>query len=561
MSGRTGGLRTWCAVLLTFACALPAVSADAAARPEVVPAKRLFMVSDSVGLGAIPAMSHAFAGWQVTVTGKPGLFTELLVKYVTAAPAGAFGDNAIVATGYNYPYWDPPRFDRSVDQMVAALKARGVKRIFWVTMREVKPEYYSHWSTLTAPYRTLYLAYPHTNDQLRAATKRHPELSIIDWASISDQNGLTYDAIHLNPTGAAQYAGLAFTTVTTGVTRRPAGTVTQVPLAGRRGVPLDATGVSVQVTAVNPRTAGAVTVYPCGTTPPTVGTLITTPARTSSNTAIVHLGTGGAVCVRQSVDSHVLVDLNGAFAAGSGLTTVRTRRLLDTRKGAMPAAGSVRAVALGGAGAPAAPFTAVVNVGTIAAADGQVRVFTCGTAPPPAPVFSFTRGRNEFVTQVVRTDAAGRVCVATTGGAHVSVDLDGWFSPATGVRAVRARRVLDTRAAGGALVRGVARTVQIGGAGGVPAGATGVMVTVSLTGPAAAGVATVYPCASGASATTAVTVLPHHGAANAVLVGLDTAGRMCIRSTVSAQVTLDLSAYTTTALVALRPVRVVDTRA
>jgi hypothetical protein len=103
--------------------------------------------------------------------------------------------------------------------------------------------------------------------------------------------------------------------------------------------------------------------------------------------------------------------------------------------------------------------------------------------------------------------------------------------------------------------------VQVGGVGGLPLTTTGVAATITVDAPADSGIVTAYPCGLGAAATTAVTVLPHHGATNSVMVGLDTAGRLCVRSNVAAHVTVDLTGYATTAFVRLRPGRLLDTRA
>ena len=74
-------------------------------------------------------MPAAFpADWQVTVDGTPALFVEQLeskhVRTEMAATSRVFGDYAIVAGGYNYPFWDPARFDRSVDSIDAPHSSR-----------------------------------------------------------------------------------------------------------------------------------------------------------------------------------------------------------------------------------------------------------------------------------------------------------------------------------------------------------------------------------------------------------------------------------------------------
>mgnify|MGYP000942933517 CR=1 FL=1 len=80
------GLAALTALPLTFA----PVAHAAPPVPEVVPAaQRVFMVADSVGLSAKPAIPGAFpAGWQVTITGQPALFVEQLGDLVAERAKG-----------------------------------------------------------------------------------------------------------------------------------------------------------------------------------------------------------------------------------------------------------------------------------------------------------------------------------------------------------------------------------------------------------------------------------------------------------------------------------------
>ena len=170
--------------------------------------KRVYVVADSVGLGAKSALPNAFpADWQVVLDGTPALFVEQLEsKYVRAVPQSLLGDYGVVAGGYNYPYWDPARFDRSIDSIIKAFEDRGVKHVFWVTLRDVKPQYITAgaWHDVQ-PY---YWYFPTVNEHLERALERHPNLTLIDWAAAADRPGITYDAIHLNTTGAALYSSL-----------------------------------------------------------------------------------------------------------------------------------------------------------------------------------------------------------------------------------------------------------------------------------------------------------------------------------------------------------------
>ncbi len=557
--------------LAAIALAAPAIAparASASPRPEapaVASSKHVFMVSDSVGIGAFGAMSRAFpSDWQVSTTGKPAQFVEQLVdRYVRPAPASMFGDYAIVAGGYNYPYWDNARFSRSIDQMVNALLAKGVKKIFWVTLREVKPEFYSGYNKLANNYKLLYSLYPIANATIRGAMDRHPELSVIDWAVAADQLGLTYDAIHLNPTGASLYAGMAAATILNSRTIRPAGTVTEFAVTGVDGVPPDAAAVSLNLTAVGPRTAGYLTAYPCGGSLPIVSNLNYLPDETVASAAIVPVGVDGKVCVYQSSDSHVLVDINGSFAADSGFITVTPTRAIDTRIGAPPAANAVTVVHLGAvAGAPAGAFTAIVDLAVVAQSTATtVKLYSCDGSAPAQPSRSIGGGRAQNLTMVVQTDANGDVCVTVSQSAHVLVDLFGAFPLSASFHPLPAQRVLDTHG-GYPLFAGTPVTRQIAGIAGVPGAPepSGAVLTLTLANPSGAGWATIYPCATGQPNTSVINVVANHEQTNAVVAPVDSAGTVCIYSSVTTHAMLDVSGWTGAAFVSLTPTRLVDTR-
>lgn len=531
------------------------------------PDKRVFMVSDSVGLGAKTAMGKAFpSDWQVTVTGKPGIFVEQLASnYVQYQPAYMFGDSAIVAGGYNYPYWDPPRFDRAIDQMVNTLLAKGVKRIFWVTMREITPYNFSGWNGLSSAYKALYLAYPYANNQLRNAQGRFPELSIIDWAAVSDISGLTYDGLHLNTTGANQYSSLAALAVKTAANRLPAGAVTELQVAGQNGVPEDATAAALNLTVFNPRRQGWLTAYPCGGEMPVVSSLNFRPHQIVAGTAVVPIGVDGKICIYQSTEAHLIVDVNGAFGAGSGFVPITPVRATDTRydgTGAL-AANTERTVHLGAVeGAPEGEFTAVINFTILGTSTfTEARLYTCGTTPPAVPNRSVEAGFVQSIPMVVRTDANGDVCVTTNAAAHVLVDMFGTFTAEADIHPLPTERVMDTRS-GAIPAAGSVLTLQVAGTAGVaedPA-PTAAMLSVTLNYPLAIGWATAYPCADGMPPTSIINVVPLHQQTNRGLIPVDANGQLCVYISVSAHVLLDLSGWTGAAFTPLTPARLIDTR-
>ena len=80
------------------------------------PAQRVFMVSDSVGLGAKNQMINAFPGWQATVTGKPGIFVEpLTTNYLQDHPQNPSPPHATTPFASTYPSSTHPLSDRAPD--------------------------------------------------------------------------------------------------------------------------------------------------------------------------------------------------------------------------------------------------------------------------------------------------------------------------------------------------------------------------------------------------------------------------------------------------------------
>ncbi|MCU1391669.1 MAG: putative thermolysin family peptidase [Ilumatobacteraceae bacterium] len=95
---------------------------------------------------------------------------------------------------------------------------------------------------------------------------------------------------------------------------RPAGSVTEVVVTGRGGVPSNATAVVLNVTVTEAAGAGYATVYPCGSEPPTASNLNYGPGDTIANAVITQVGAGGEVCIFTQQDTQLLADVNAYFA-------------------------------------------------------------------------------------------------------------------------------------------------------------------------------------------------------------------------------------------------------
>jgi hypothetical protein len=96
-----------------------------------------------------------------------------------------------------------------------------------------------------------------------------------------------------------------------GVGVRPQGTVTQLSVAGRGGVPADATTAVLNVTVTGATEAGFITVYPCGGALPLASNLNYAVEATVANAVVVKVGAGGKVCLFNSGATQLIADANG----------------------------------------------------------------------------------------------------------------------------------------------------------------------------------------------------------------------------------------------------------
>jgi len=219
-----------------------------------------------------------------------------------------------------------------------------------------------------------------------------------------------------------------------------AGSVTEVQITGRAGVPANATAVVLNVTVTEPVAAGFATVFPCGTQPPTASNLNYTPGLTTPNLVLAKIGTGGKVCIFTQSSAQLIADVNGFFPNDTTYSALNPARLLDTRAGfptidgqgaggGKRPLGSVTAVhVLGRGGMPASATTAVLNVTvTEAEAPGFVTVFPCGIDPPLASNLNFVADQNIPNAVLSKVGTNGDVCLFTSQPTQLVVDVAGFF--------------------------------------------------------------------------------------------------------------------------------------
>src|SRR5262249_45296501 len=142
---------------------------------------------------------------------------------------------------------------------------------------------------------------------------------------------------------------------------------------------------------------------------------------------------------------------------------------------------------------------------------------------------------------------SGRVCVYTSALTDLIVDVSGWFAGTDGVRLVpmTETRVLDTRRH----TSGPAVPIEAGeglafhppGAGTRPVGASAVLDVVA-TQAAGPGYVTLYACDSPVPLTSTVNIMFGSDATNAAVVPLGTSGLVCVFSSVTTHLVVDVLA-------------------
>jgi hypothetical protein len=133
------------------------------------------------------------------------------------------GPNVVVSVGYN-DFED--QYAQNVEDALAAFKAAGVQHVWWLTLRAAHHGYLS------------------MNDDIEAAAKQHPELTVVDWNvySRSHPDWFQDDGLHLLQPGADAMATLIHQTLLDDqVALKPSQITTSALPAARRGKPYAAT--------------------------------------------------------------------------------------------------------------------------------------------------------------------------------------------------------------------------------------------------------------------------------------------------------------------------------
>jgi hypothetical protein len=157
--------------------------------------------------------------------------------------------------------------------------------------------------------------------------------------------------------------------------------------------------------------------------------------------------------------------------------------------------------------------------------------------------------------------ANGQVCVFVSETTNVLVDVTGWFTE--GFTQVAPARLLETRQSGGLPGRvapGSVTRVRATGVAGVPASARGVALNITAVNAAGSGFLSVYPCEATRPDTSSVNFTAGVTVANLVVTAANPGGEVCVYSSASTDVLIDVFGWFTTVFQPVANTRLLDTR-
>ncbi len=347
-----------------------------------------------------------------------------------------------------------------------------------------------------------------------------------------------------------------------------AGSTIELQVTGRGGVPGDADAVVLNLTAAESSGPGFTTAYPCGTARPLASNLNYLAGQTTPNLAVVKVGVGGKVCLFAATSSVNLIgDVAGYFPAGS-FTGRTPARLLDSRSvgatvdgggvGGGPLAGGAitQLTVAGRGGVPADASAVVLNItATEASGPGYATAWPCSQPQPLASNLNYGAGDTVPNLVFVKLGAGEKVCLFTaTASVNLIADVSGYVPNGAAFVGLNPARLLDSRpggatadgvnAGGGTLAGGGTYQLQVAGRGGVPVGATAVVLNVTATEGSGPGYVTVFPCGQPTPLASNLNYEAGTTRPNLTVVKLGTDGKVCLfTATSSVNLIADVAAY------------------
>ena len=345
-----------------------------------------------------------------------------------------------------------------------------------------------------------------------------------------------------------------------GAARLVGGGVTRIQVAGLGGVPMSAKAVLANVTVTGPAGSGFLTMWNCAAQPD-VSNLNFSANETVANTATVPLNADGQLCAYTNVAADLVIDVGGYYStsATGRYMPVAPVRLMDSRDGTgtpgrLMAGQVVELQVAGVAGVPTNANAVALNVtGVGPSIDSYVTVFPCGAMPPTSSL-NPAAGKATPNLVMAQVSPTGTVCLFASTDTDVLADVVGYISAGAANKFTPTApfRFTDTRdnfrsdvnagQAGARLTPNQTLVIQMAGVRGVPANAKAVSANLTVVDGTTSGFVTAWPC--GAVPTTSnVNYEVSAAVANAAELPLSSTGAICILSSGSAHVIIDVNGW------------------
>ncbi len=226
------------------------------------------------------------------------------------------------------------------------------------------------------------------------------------------------------------------------------------------GIPAAAQAYAMNVTVVPSGPLTYLTVFPTGVAQPLASTLNSFDGRIKANAAIVPAGTGGAVSVFATNNTHVVLDVTGYFVpattpSGLAFYPLASCRVLDTRlSSGSPGARGLLAnqprsipVLSSSCGIPSTAEAYSLNVTAIPRAPlTYLTVWPGGQPQPPTSTLNSPTGTTVANAAIVPAGANGNLSAFGTADADLVIDVNGYFAPAGGSGALNLYTATPCRA-------------------------------------------------------------------------------------------------------------------
>ncbi|MGI9644522.1 MAG: CAP domain-containing protein [Ilumatobacteraceae bacterium] len=200
------------------------------------------------------------------------------------------------------------------------------------------------------------------------------------------------------------------------------------------------------------------------------------------------------------------------------------------------------------------------------ASAGYLTAYDCSAGLPSVSTLNYLAGRPVANHAIVPLASDGDLCLYSHAATDLIIDVDGYARGAGQARltTLDPARVLDSRESQ-PIRPGSPLAVDVeGGASPVPDIATAVVINLTATDPTAAGWIRAYPCDAPEPGSSTLNVQAGRTRANSAIVPTSTDGTICIRSTSTTDLLIDLTGWFGPAglnhFSALRPIRMADTR-